>query len=61
MPIYLKTEWLVLEHPTMFQKFWMTLKAAKRAPFIHLLLCLIRTVRLGGASVKALASGIYVR
>ena len=38
--------------------FMMTLKAAKSAPFIHLLRYFISVVRLSGASVYALASGM---
>ena len=41
-----------------FVKFAMTDAVPKSAPFIHLLLYFIRTIMLGGPSVKALASGI---
>jgi hypothetical protein len=50
--------WLFLPQEIIFVKFAMTDAVPKSAPFIHLLLYFIRTIMLGGPSVKALASGI---
>jgi hypothetical protein len=47
--------------PNILFQFLMTLQEAKRAPFIHLLLYFMRTTSFSGASVNALASGIYVK
>jgi hypothetical protein len=61
MPICLIGWCLVRLQLIMVMMLLMTLRAAKSAPLFHLLLCLMSVVKFGGASVKALASGIYFR
>lgn len=61
IPICLIGLCLVYLQLTMVDIFVITLRAAKRAPLFHLRRYLIRVVRFGGASVKALASGMYFR
>ena len=57
MPNYLQQLCFVFLQLTMFTKLAMTFDVPKRDPFIHLRLYFMSVFILGGASVKAFASG----